>query len=510
MPAQSPESLVNLIAKSKLLAPSDLRTFFSRWRQEAGTKAGDPDAFLLWLVAHNKLTEYQADRLAKGQADRYFLDQYKLVERIGAGRMAGVYKGEHLLGQVVAIKVLPPSKVKDPLSFGRFQREARLALKLKHANVVRTFHTGEDQGLHFLLMEFLEGETLQELLQRSGMLAPEVAVRIVHQALLGLQHLYDVGIIHRDIKPGNLMLCSETRPVDPKLATVKLLDVGLGKAMFDEGTDGDAPIELTMAGDILGSPDYMAPEQAHNPAKADIRADIYSLGCVLYHALAGQPPFPGGNLTRKLIRHATEAPQPVNTFNPQVPDGLQDILDWMLAKDPAQRYPTPERAAQALAVFQLAIQEPAVCPETQQQLQNYEQWLQTQGLIDVELIAAPPAAQVEPPMVAPPPPAPLVMAAASAAPVSAPRVAAPAPVATEPQPAAKKSAPPQAAAAMAPLIAESKTPLKKAPPSAAKEKIDWNELLQPTHRDLLVYLLGVVSTLVVVGLAIWLASGARN
>jgi len=208
-------------------------------------------------------------------------------------------------------------------------------------------------------------------------------VRILHQALLGLQHIHQKGLVHRDLKPANLMLVpgAESSPESVSNATVKVLDIGLGRSLFEDAAHeampqlGDA--HITGEGVILGTPDYMSPEQARDARAADIRSDIYSLGCVLYHLLAGQPPFPDTNIISQMIRHASEAPRPLSEFNPAVPDGLQQIVDWMLAKDPGQRYPTPERAAQALQVFLAAGSDPAAAvQQDDERLSKYLVWLE--------------------------------------------------------------------------------------------------------------------------------------
>jgi hypothetical protein len=295
----------------------------------------------------------------------------------------------------VAIKVLPPSKAKVPELLARFQREARLAMKLRHPNVVRTFQAGDNDGLHYIVMEYLDGETLEDVLRRRGKLPPAEAVRLAHQALLGLQHLHEQGMIHRDIKPGNLMLPGGTA-ASTQAATVKLMDIGLGKALFDEGAPASpgGKFELTNEGSLLGTPDYMAPEQARNAQLTDIRADIYSLGCTLYHALAGQVPFPETNLVRQLMRHASEPPRPLRDFNPAVPEGLQQIVEWMMAKDPANRYPTPERAAQALQMFLAAGAEAATQPEGR--MRAYLEWLDKQpGAAAAATAVAAPTTEIE-------------------------------------------------------------------------------------------------------------------
>jgi serine/threonine protein kinase len=393
----SVEHVCNLLARSKLLSAEEIRGLHQRWRSEAARSADDVAAFSKWLVARQYVTEYQSNLLLRGKVDHIFLGPYKILERVGKGRMAGVYKAVHTLGQVVAVKVLPPSKARDPQLLARFQREARLALRLKHPNVVRTFQTGVFDGLHYMVMEYLDGETLEEVLQRRGRLPVAEAVRLLHQALLGLQHLHELGLVHRDLKPANLMLVPAAAPGDSTLgATVKVMDIGLGRALFeDEAGEKPADFGLTNEGALLGTPDYLAPEQARDARTADIRADIYSLGCVLYHALAGQPPFADNNLLRQLMRHATEPPRPLHQVNPAVPEGLAQIVGWMMAKDPAQRYPTPERAAAALQVFLSAGGDASA--GSSPQLKAYLAWLDSQPGEEEASVAAPPARPAPPP-----------------------------------------------------------------------------------------------------------------
>jgi len=372
------ENICGFLIRSKLLTPEEVRALQQRWQAEAKDQAGSISQFSKWLVANRYVTEYQAVLLAKGHADSFFLNQYKILDRLGQGRMAGVYKAEHTLGQVVAIKVLPPSKAKNPQLLGRFQREARMALRLKHPNVVRTYQLGEANDVQYLVMEYLEGETLEEILQRRRKLPPAEAVRLIHQALMGLQHIHEQGMVHRDLKPANLMLApaSGRGDADTTLkATVKILDIGLGR--FFEDSPQSEKMELTGEGVLLGTPDYLAPEQARDARAIDIRADIYSLGCVLYHALTGQPPFPDKNLLSQMVRHATETAKPLKEFNPAIPDGLQQIINWMLAKKPEERYPTPERAAQALQVFLVADSEPVRASGEEPQMHKYLTWLET-------------------------------------------------------------------------------------------------------------------------------------
>lgn len=397
------ENVCGFLIRSKLMSPEEMKNMYTRWQAENKDSAPQLGTFLKWLAANEFLTEYQAGLLSKGHSDPadYFLNQYKILDRLGRGRMAGVYKAQHTLGQVVAIKVLPPSKSKNPQYLARFHREAELALQLKHPNVVRTFQVGEARGLHYLVMEYLEGETLEDVLQRRKRLPHPEAVRLVHQALTGLQHINDRGMVHRDLKPANLMLIpprAKGQPDTTTQATVKILDIGLGRMALEEGETGDGP-ELTSEGMLLGTPDYLAPEQARDARSIDIRADVYSLGCVLYHCLTGQPPFPDKNLLNQLVRHATETAKPIREFNPQAPDGLQQALNYMMAKQADQRYPTPERAAQALQVFLMAD---AVAPkplEESQEMKRYLNALKSGGGDPSKAAPAspPPAKPVAPP-----------------------------------------------------------------------------------------------------------------
>jgi serine/threonine protein kinase len=370
------ESLCTALVKSRLLTPDGIRTLYQRWLREAKESAPDLARFSRWLVENQIASEYQLGVISRGRGDQLFLNQYKLIDRVGKGRMAGVYKAVHNLGQAVAIKVLPPSKARDAAIFARFQREARLAVRLKHPNIVRTFQMDAANGLHYLVMEYLEGDTLAELLSRRGALPAPEAVCIVYQALQGLQHLHEQGLVHRDISPANLMLVKGESDSLLK-ATVKILDIGTGRQLFDEEFTGGDEFALTNEGDILGTPMYMSPEQAGDPHGADIRADIYSAGCILYQTLAGVPPFQDKSNVRLLMRHATEAPRPIVERCPDAPAGLQRVLDRMLAKDRSKRFATPDEARLALTPF-LAEEVSSDFGPQRPEFRAYLQWLDTQ------------------------------------------------------------------------------------------------------------------------------------
>jgi len=351
----------DLVVRSRLMTADEL--------QAASLPTNDLDAFRRALISGKRLTEYQAALLLRGHADGFFLGPYRILDLISKGRLAGVYKAVHESGQIVAIKVLPASKAKDAEVLARFRREAKLLTRLDHPNVVRAFQVAEAGNRNYFVLEYLDGETLEEVLEQSKGLPPVEAVRIVHQALLGLQHIHERGMIHRDLNPGNLMLVGD----GTSDRAVKILDIGLGKSVFDEtlaSPVGD-PSQLTSDGVLIGTAEYLAPEQARSARTADIRCDIYSLGCVLYHALTGQPPFPDKSVLNQVMRHATAPPRPLTDFLSSVPDGLQHVVNSMLAKDPAHRYATPLKAAQALNLLLKISPAPRSAPAASPAYQQY-------------------------------------------------------------------------------------------------------------------------------------------
>jgi serine/threonine protein kinase len=339
-----------LLVRSRLQTPEAVRDIQQRWQ----AVAVDPDSvkdFAGWLTARGYLTAYQAELLGEGRTDNFFLERYKILDRIGKGRMAGVYQATHPERGTVALKVLPPSKARNPELLARFQREARLALPLRHPGVVRTLECGECRGLHYLAMEYLEGQTLQEVLAQRGRLTALEAARLAFLTTLGLQHLHEQGLVHRDLKPANLMLTPAPAAYENTLRSmIKILDIGLGRELFDPDSRQGAD-DLTSEGTLLGTPDYLAPEQARDPRRADIRADLYSLGCILHEMLTGKPPFADDNLVRQILRHATQPPPSLDEVQPPIPEALSRVVLTLLAKAPEGRYQTPAQAGEALKSF---------------------------------------------------------------------------------------------------------------------------------------------------------------
>jgi WD40 repeat protein len=278
--------------------------------------------------------------------------RYRVLRLLGQGGMGAVYQAEHLLMErTVALKIINKSLTTRPDLVERFRREVKAAARLAHPNIVTAYDAEQAGDTNFLVMEYVEGTNLARLVGERGPLPVPEACAYACQAALGLQHAYEHGLIHRDVKPLNLMVTPGGQ--------VKILDFGLARLAGTSHAAG----ALTEPGTVMGTADYIAPEQAWDPAAADVRADVYSLGCTLYFLLSGHPPFPEGTVLQKLLAHAEQTPTPLAALREDVPPGLACVLDRMLAKDPTRRYPTPAEVGQALAPFARADTGAAVVAE---------------------------------------------------------------------------------------------------------------------------------------------------
>ncbi len=276
------------------------------------------------------------------------LGHFELIEPIGIGGMAAVIRATDLdLGRIVALKILPPEMAIDPEHVTRFKQEARAAARLDHENIARVYYCGEDQGLHFIAFEFVEGENLRTMLERRGRLPVEECIHYMLQVAIGLAHAGSRGVVHRDIKPSNIIVTPQGR--------AKIVDMGLARNLGPQTVNG----AVTQSGITLGTFDYISPEQAIEPRQADIRSDMYSLGCTFYHVLTGQPPVPEGTAAKKLHHHQHVQPLDPRQLNPLIPDDLTAVLARMMAKDRRQRYQNPEHLIQHLAQLARKYQLPA-------------------------------------------------------------------------------------------------------------------------------------------------------
>ncbi len=338
------DALLDLVRSSGLVEKDQLNAVLSAARQEAGSPPIEmAEEMANRLVAAKLLTRWQADRLLEGRHKGFFLGKYKLLDHLGTGGMSSVYLAEHVLMQRrVAIKVLPKNRVADTSYLARFHREAQAAATLDHRNIVRVYDVDNDGNVHYLVMEYIEGRDVQRIVKEDGPLDYATAADYTRQAAEGLSHAHKAGLIHRDVKPANLL-------VDHK-KTVKVLDLGLAR-FADEKT-----ASLTVAYDenILGTADYLPPEQAVDSHRVDCRADIYGLGCSLYFMLTGHPPFPKGTLPQRLMMHQKETPPSILDDRPDAPADLLEICAKMMAKKPQQRYQSAAELARALTIWQVA------------------------------------------------------------------------------------------------------------------------------------------------------------
>ena len=267
------------------------------------------------------------------------LGHFTIERRIGAGAMGAVFLAfDDRLRRQVALKVLSPAQATDPSSVQRFQNEAQAAARLDHDHIARVFYYGEEGGLHFIAYEFVAGINLRDLLRQRGRLTAAEAVNYAIQVATALRHTVRHGVVHRDIKPSNIIVTATGR--------AKLVDLGLAKR---DGTEPGG--DLTVAGTTLGTFDYISPEQARDPRTVDIRSDLYSLGCTLYHVLTGEPPYPAGTVLQKLLDHQAHDTPDVLLKNRHVPPALAAVVRKLMASDPRRRYATPDELLRDLAVI---------------------------------------------------------------------------------------------------------------------------------------------------------------
>lgn len=345
MQIDSAESLIKALRASGLFDSEQMLVVIN----DLAPLKGDVQTLLRHLVNKKRLTIYQLRKVIHGKAAELFLGAYVISDKLGEGGMGKVYRARQIrLNREVALKIVRPSLIANPLVRKRYEREVETASSLNHPNIVGVYDAGEVDGKHYLAMEFVDGIDLSRLMRTYRPLEVAEACEYARQAALGLHYAHERGFVHRDIKPSNIVVAGErhiSQATEPSV--VKILDMGLVRSVgFDDGGPGGG--DLTRAGTVVGTPDYMAPEQAKDSRSVDHRADLYSLGCTLYFLLSGQPPFPTGTPIEKLLKHQLDAPTPLQALRPAVPTSVAEVIAGLLAKDPDHR---PQSAAEVAKIL---------------------------------------------------------------------------------------------------------------------------------------------------------------
>jgi serine/threonine protein kinase len=350
-PVSTIDEFLTVVKKSGLVEEALLEAACAAWPDRTQPV---PDELVAKLVGDELLTQWQIDQLRKGKHRGFLLGKYKLLRLLGAGGMSSVYLAEHVnLHGKVAIKVLPVKNVDKTSYLARFEREARAAFRLSHPNIARAIDLDTSGAIHYLAMDYVDGIDLHAKVKQDGPLPVHDAVDYVRQAALGLQYAHEAGVFHRDIKPANLILDSRgTKPV------IKILDFGL--ALAGKGED-DGSLTQEYGEKVLGTADYLAPEQAKDSHLADARSDIYALGCTLYYLLVGKVPFAGGKLAERIRAHQDAKPPNPLDARPDVPPAIVELYFRMLEKHPEARPQSAREVADALGAW-LAASKAATGP----------------------------------------------------------------------------------------------------------------------------------------------------
>ena len=365
--AVSLTQFLDRLADSGLMSPTDLQAFVAGL--PAGQKPKDGRDLARLLVKSKTLTAFQVQQIFSGKGQSLVLGNYVILDKLGQGGMGLVLKAEHRrMKRVVALKILSPALMKTPEAVQRFQREVEAAAKLEHPHIVTAHDADEAGGTHFLVMQYVEGTDLSALVKEQGPLRIEKALPCILQAARGLEYAHKRGVVHRDIKPANLLLDSE--------GTIKVLDMGLAR-LESAGADQD---QLTGTGQIMGTVDYMAPEQAMDTKTADARADIYSLGVTFWYLLTGRAVYEGDTLMAKFLAHREQAIPSLRAACPQVSPELEAVFAKMLAKTPETRYQSMTEVIAALDRCQggaVSVPSFAVGPSEDSQLKAFLSGLET-------------------------------------------------------------------------------------------------------------------------------------
>jgi len=331
------------LVDSQLMTAEHADSEIARWREETGASEDAPgEGVVDWLIEQQLLTEFQAEALRAGHSGPFMLGPYRVFERLAMGRLGNIYRAVHEEhDQPVSLKVFPSSLKDDAEKVARMRREVRVSVELEHPNILRTFEMGQVGDVYYLAFEDLKGETLSERLNREGALPYPAACKLIRDAALGLAHLHEMGFVHRDVQPGNMWIT--------EAGVLKMMELGAVRDAIGAASDEDEGI--TTSETVIGTFDYMAPEQAQDAHAADHRSDIYSLGCTLYHCLAGTKPFKEKNPIKLVMYHTAKMPVPVVEIVPEVPGPLSDTVNSMIAKSPDDRFQKTRDVAWALEQY---------------------------------------------------------------------------------------------------------------------------------------------------------------
>jgi len=329
------EQVQEQLLECGLISRADLQSLLQSLAEQSPRPAADQ--LVRELVRQKKLTAFQAQQIYAGKGKALTLGNYLVLDKLGQGGMGMVLKAEHRrMKRIVALKVLAPRVTKSPDMLARFQREVQAAARLDHPHIVAAYDADEAGGTHFLVMQFVDGSDLLSLVQKKGPLPVDQALHCVLQAARGLEYAHQQGIIHRDIKPANLLLDHRGQ--------IKILDMGLARIEGEVGTQAG----LTSTGAVMGTVDYMAPEQARSTRSADARSDIYSLGITLWFLLVARPAYNGESITERLLAHQNDPLPSLRASRSDVPPAIEAIFQRMIAKQPSERYQSMSEVVAAL------------------------------------------------------------------------------------------------------------------------------------------------------------------
>ena len=386
------EQVQQLIVDGKLLTAELCSERRQQWLASAGA-ADDGAGFVAWLTEQGELSDFQGRAVQAGIPGPYMLGPYRVTARQTVGRLGDVFQAEHVeFKQPVSLKVFPAELQRDPECLARLGREARVALQLEdHPNVVKTYQVGRYGEVFFIALEALSGETLERRLARDGRLPFGEACQLIQQAALGLAYLHSQEIVHREICPNNLWVGAEGQ--------LKIMEFSAASdAMSFIDSLNEEPSDTQVSSYNLSAEkvrdrlraamraaryyDYHSVEQVMDPNTTDEACDLYSLGCTFYRCLTGRVPFPDRSSVRQMLRHAFEEPQPLSDFDPEIPQSVQEVVSYLLAKNPDERYGTAREVADALAI----IMPLAVMPSPTAVAPDFRQWIQTMDADSVGVV----------------------------------------------------------------------------------------------------------------------------